>query len=576
MGLETIDWLVIAGFLLLVLGLGLSYTRQAGQNTESFFLGGRNLPWWIAGTSMVATTFAADTPLLITEIVATHGIGGNWLWWNGMIGGMLTVFFFAKLWRRANIVTDVELVELRYDGKPAAWLRGFKSLYLGVLLNAVIIAWVNLALMALLEVFFGFDDREQLLYAGLAMALVAAYSSMSGLMGVAITDFLQFAVAMVGCVVLAVVVLQAPEVGGLDGLRERLPEDTFRFFPTFGEASGAGGFALGFAAFFSFVGVQWWASWYPGAEPGGGGYVAQRMMSARTESDAIKASLLFQVAHYALRPWPWILVALAALALYPDLAPADKKLGYVMAMKDFLPPGLKGLLLAAFFAAYMSTISTQLNWGASYLVNDLYQRFVAPGASAKQLVRASRAATVAMMVAGLAMTTQVRTLEGAFQFMISCGAGLGMVLILRWYWWRVNAWSELTATLAPFVPMALLAQFAPDMASEHKLFVTVAFVTAAWLAATFATRPTPLPHLMRFYERVRPQGAWEPVRQALGAPKKPSEVPRLMAQWGAGIAAGYSCLFLIGEVLFGGWGMAALYAGVALASMAYLRQALRA
>lgn len=585
MALATIDWVVIIGFLLLIVGIGLSYTGKAGKNMESFFLGGRNLPWWIAGTSMVATTFAADTPLLITELVAKDGISGNWLWWNGLIGGILTTFFFAKLWRRANIVTDVEFTELRYTGKPAAFLRGFKAIYLGMFLNAVIIAWVNLALMALIEVFFNVPKENLLGYVAIAMIIVALYSSLSGLLGVAITDFIQFIIAMTGCITLAVIVVNSEKIGGISGLQAKLPEDVFNFFPNFsffGEASVADTakvYTIGFASFFAFVGMQWWASWYPGAEPGGGGYVAQRMMSAKSESDATKATLLFQIAHHALRPWPWIIVALCAIVLYPELPEADKKLGYVMAMKEFLPDGLKGLLLVAFFAAYMSTISTQLNWGSSYLINDFYNRFMEPEANQRQLVRASRVATVLMMLIGLLVTSQIQTLEKAFIFMIDCGAGLGMVLILRWYWWRINAWSEIAATLTPFIPFSIITYYNsayPDDAIgfPYGFFITVGFTTVAWLAVTFLTAPTETSILNKFYQRIEPEGAWDIVRNRLGMPKKPSELPSLFLKWLAGIALVYSFLFFAGKVIFGDYSTALIYLAVFGGSAFYLSKKL--
>jgi len=426
MELQTLDWIIIAIFLVLILGIGLSYTRQAGKNVENFFLGGRKLPWWLAGTSMVATTFAADTPLLVTELVAKNGVSGNWLWWNGLIGGMLATFFFAHFWRKANIVTDVELSELRYSGKPAAFLRGFKAVYLGIFLNSVVIAWVNVALGALLHVFFGIPESQLIFYLAGAMFLVMIYSSLSGLLGVVITDFIQFFIAMTGCIVLAVLVVNSEQIGGISGLQEKLPAATFQFFPSIEfstqsivETSQVLGISL--ATFFAFVGVQWWASWYPGAEPGGGGYVAQRMMSAKNEEHAVKATLFFQIAHYALRPWPWIMVGLCALVLYPDLGVSDKKLGYALAMQEFLPTGLKGLLLVAFFAAYMSTISTQLNWGT---------RFFRPDANQKELVMASRVNTFLLMLVALVVTAQIETLEAAFKFMIGCGAGLGAVVLV--------------------------------------------------------------------------------------------------------------------------------------------------
>ncbi|OQY52538.1 MAG: sodium:proline symporter [Candidatus Parabeggiatoa sp. nov. 2] len=563
MELQILDWLIIVLFLVLILGIGLTYTKQAGKNIESFFLGGRNLPWWIAGTSMVATTFAADTPLLITELVAKNGVSGNWLWWNGLIGGMLATFFFAKFWRKANIITDVELTELRYSGKPAAFLRGFKAVYLGIFMNAVIIAWVNVALGALLHIFFNIPEEQLIFYLAGAMFLVMIYSSLSGLLGIAITDFIQFIVAMTGCIVLAFVVVGSEQIGGIAGLQEKLPAATFDFFPalefsTQSLAETTQVLSIGFATFLAFVAVQWWASWYPGAEPGGGGYVAQRMMSAKNEDHAIKATLFFQIAHYALRPWPWILVGLCALVLYPDLPEADKKLGYALAMKEFLPTGLKGLLLVAFFAAYMSTISTQLNWGTSYIVNDLYSRFIRPEATQKQLVLASRISTFLLMLVALIVTSQIQTLESAFKFMIECGAGLGAVLILRWYWWRINAWSEIVATVAPFVVFTI-TKFYLELAFPYSLFVTVGFTTVAWLIATLVTQPTDLQVLKKFYSRIQPEGFWQPVAKHLDVSAKKSNLPQLFACWLLGIGLGYAGLFGLGALIFADWQGAMIY-----------------
>jgi Na+/proline symporter len=579
MELNWIDWAVIIAFLLVSLGIGLRYAKQAGKGVENFFLGGRNLPWWIAGTSMVATTFAADTPLLVTELVAKNGISGNWLWWNFLIGGMLSTFFFADLWRRANIITDVELVEKRYSGKPAAFLRGFKAVYLGIFMNAVIIAWVNLALGALLKIFFNISDNELLWWVGAAMLMVVAYSSLSGLMGVAITDFVQFIIAMSGCILLAVLVIGSEKIGGISGMKAQLPEWTLHFFPSldFSSSSAASttakAFSLGLGSFLAYVGMQWWASWYPGAEPGGGGYIAQRMMSAKNEEHAVKAMLLFQIAHYALRPWPWILVGLCALVLYPELPEADKKLGYVLAMKDFLPAGLRGLLLVAFLAAYMSTVSTQLNWGASYIINDLYKRFIRPEASQAQFVKASRLTTFLLMIVSLIITSQIETLAGAFNFMIECGAGLGLVLILRWYWWRVNAWSEIAATLAPFIGYSV-SRYVFHMEFPDSFFLTISFTTVVWLAVTFLTPPTDRTHLQQFYRDVRPQGAWKPIADSLQMPVE-NKLPVLFAKWGTGLLLCYSALFGIGKAVLLEWPAAAVYGLVFVAAALLLNRLLK-
>ncbi|MDX5346659.1 MAG: Na+:solute symporter [Hymenobacteraceae bacterium] len=553
MTLQTIDWIIIIAFLALIVGVGVSFTNKASGSLANYFLGGRNLSWWVAGTSMVATTFAADTPLAVTELVAKNGIAGNWLWWNMLLGGMLTTFFFARLWRRAGILTDLEFIEMRYHGKPAAFLRGFRSVYMGIFMNSLIIGWVNVALMSIIEVFFGVPKSEQIMYVGLAMVLVVTYSSLSGLLGVAITDVIQFVIAMTGCIILAYLVVNSTEIGGIVGLKEKLPEWSLSYFPKIGDAASAtdvaGTLTLSIGAFLAFTTMQWWASWYPGAEPGGGGYIAQRMMSAKNEKHAIYATLFFQVAHYCIRPWPWILVALCAVVLYPELSADDKKLGYVMAMKDFLPPGLKGLLLVAFFAAYMSTISTQLNWGASYLINDLYHRFINPQAENKQLVLASRIVTLVLMLLSLWVTTLITSISAVWTFIIECGAGLGLVLILRWYWWRINAWSEIVATIAPFVGYAF-SKYVLGWEFPNSFFLTVGFTTLAWLVATFVTRPTSLQRLQHFYQKVQPEGAWRPVRESLELEKPRTKVPVLLATWLCAILMTYSTLFLLGDLIF--------------------------
>ena len=558
--LVTLDWVVIIVFFVLIISVGLSYAKRAGKNMDSFFLGGRNLPWYVAGISMVATTFAADTPLAVTELVGKNGISGNWLWWNFLAGGMLTTFFFANLWRRAEVLTEVELIELRYAGKPAAFLRGFKALYLGVFMNVLIIAWVNVALMALLQVFFEMPQMEALGYTALAMVFVAVYSSVSGLIGIAITDMIQFVIAMVGCVILAVLVVQSEQIGGISGLKTQLPDWSLSFFPEISNEKGGAGKSLviGVGAFLAYTSVQWWASWYPGAEPGGGGYVAQRMMSAKDEKHAIYATLFFQIAHYCIRPWPWIIVGLCAIVLYPDLGEADKKLGFVMAMKDFLPAGLKGLLLIAFFAAYMSTISTQLNWGASYVVNDFYHRFLDNTATDKTLVRVARITTVLLMFLGLAVSTQITSISGVWAFIIECGAGLGLVLILRWYWWRINAWSEITATIAPFLAFAV-TKFGMGMAFPESFFYTVGFTTVAWLVVTFFTEPTKDEKLTSFYLKVQPDGWWEPIKQRTNLAAKESNLGGLFLCWISALIMTYSVLFCIGKLIFMEWNSALMW-----------------
>ena len=577
MTLAFLDWIIIVAYLILAFGIGFLYKNQASKSLSDFFLGGRNLPWYIAGISMVATTFAADTPLWVTEVIAQHGVSGNWLWWNMLIGGMLTTFFFAKLWRRAEVVTELEFIELRYSGKPAAFLRGFKSVYMGIFLNAIVIGWVNVALASILKVFFDIPDEIVIWVIAGAMVFVAIYSTLSGLLGVAMTDFAQFFIAMAGCIILAIVVLNTDKVGGIPGLKAQLPAWRFNFFPKINTGSVAediGTFSVTVAAFLTFGLVQWWASWYPGAEPGGGGYIAQRMMSAKDEKNAIYATLFFQVAHYCLRPWPWIIVGLCTLVLYPDLPIEDAGQGFVMAMKDYLPPGLKGLLLVAFLSAYMSTISTQLNWGSSYLTNDLYKRFFKQSKEneteedeQKDYVQKARLFTVLIMLVALFATTQISSIDTAAKFMIECGAGLGMVLILRWYWWRINAWSEITASIAPFLGY-FISNYLLALDYPFNFLFTVGFSTIFWLIATFVTVPTDEETLQNFYNKVKPDGGWSKFRK----PEDPkTKLAPLFICWISSIVMVYSILFSIGDFIFLNFEDAVLEFSIAVISFLMLR-----
>ena len=570
MTLTWIDWLIVAAYLALSFGIAIRYTRRAGTSTSEFFKAGSDMPWWLAGTSLVATTFAADTPLAVTELVARNGIAGNWLWWNAVAGGILTVFFFARLWRRSGVMTDVEFVELRYAGRPAALLRGIKAVYFGLLMNCIIIGWVSLAMETVLKVLFpalgegsinvlGIGMSPALGVTALLVLMVAVYSLMSGLWGVTVTDVFQFAIAMGGSFILAFVALGRPEIGGLAGLRAKLPEETFRMLPTLGDAAQtAGVLALTPLAFVAYIGVQWWSSWYPGAEPGGGGYVAQRFLSAKDERHAMFAALWFTIAHYCLRPWPWIIVALASMVMYPGLEVPRE--GFVMVMRDVLPAGLIGLLFAAFLAAFMSTIATQLNWGTSYLVNDLWRRFVRPNGDEKYYVRVSRWMTLVLALVGIVITTQLDTIAGAWELILSASAGLGLVLILRWYWWRVNAWSELTATVVPiFIAvvagiMGAAGQKLPGFSNPFptNLFFVVAVTTVAWLVATFVTRPTDAARLDEFYRRVRPAGpGWGPVATRNPTVQPTERLGPLFVNWFVGIALVYSTLFGVGYLMFG-------------------------
>lgn len=557
------DWLIVGIYFLISLGIGLYMRRRAGRSTGDFFLGGRKLPWYIAGTSMVATTFAADTPLAVTELVAEGGISGNWLWWNMLFGGMLTVFFFARLWRRAGIMTDCEFVAIRYSGPQASFLRGFRAIYTGIFMNVIVIAWVNLAMVKILKVmfpellFFGNEGIDvfglflssHLLWVGALMLFVAVYSSLSGMWGISLTDTFQFVIAMAGCIVLAIVVVNQPEIGGLKGLRNALPAEYFSYFPVLGDAAdGVNILKMSAVAMIAYLGVQWWASWYPGAEPGGGGYVAQRIMSAKNETHGLLATLWFQIAHFTIRPWPWIIAALAALVLYPD-AP-DKGATFVMLIRDYMPVGLMGLLLAAFFAAYMSTLASQTNWGTSYIINDLFRPFIKPNADEKYYVRVSRITTFVLLFFSLIVTTQFDKISDAWKFILSCSGGIGLVLILRWYWWRINAWSEIAAMLAPYAVYPIL--LAKGVSFETGLIIIVAWSSLVWIIVTFVTKPVSDEKLSAFYRKIHPGGpGWKPI-----ALKNPDVVPdsgmkQWFINWLAGCVLVISFLFGTGYILFG-------------------------
>jgi solute:Na+ symporter, SSS family len=574
MGLAVVDWVIVAAYLALALWIGIRFRGTASKNLEGFFLGGRNLPWYIAGVSMVATTFAADTPLAVTELVGNKGIAGNWLWWNFLMGGMLTTFFFARLWRRSGVVTEVELIELRYGGKPAQFLRSFKAVYLGLIMNVLVMGWVNVAFITILQVFFGITDTATLFaITGGVMLLTALYSSLSGLLGVAMTDFIQFFIAITGCVILAVFVVNSDKIGGIDGLIEKLPAQSLDFFPSFSNDEGlASTLTIAVGSFFAYIGVMWWSSWYPGQEPGGGGYIAQRMMSAKNEKHSLMATLFFQVAHYCLRPWPWIIVGLCALVLYPDLSGDDKRFGFVYAMNDFLPAGLKGLLFVAFLAAYMSTISTQLNWGASYLVNDVYKRFLRPKSTDKQQVMASRVTSMLLMVVSLWATTYITSIKSVWEFVMEAGAGLGLVLILRWYWWRINAWSEIAATVTPFIVYGVLQFYKADwgVVFPNSFFFTVGITTVVWIVVTFITKPESNGTLQNFYKRTQPGGWWGKFINTSAIEYKKISHAYLWLCWAMGVVFTYSILFLTGKILFHQWHEVVLYATTALISFVML------
>lgn len=561
MALTWLDWAIITAYFSVSILLGLAFSSRGGRSVQDFFLSGRSLPWWLAGTSMVATTFAADTPLAVAGFVATQGIAGNWIWWSAATGSMLTVFFFARLWRRAGILTDVELAELRYSGRPAAILRGFRALYLGIPINCVVMAWVNLAMAKILAVTLGWDRMTAVM---ISLGITGIYSAVAGLWGVVVTDLFQFVFAMAGSIALAWFALRLPEVGGVTGLVDQLPPAAIQFFPSFTDTSAhevAGLATLPLASFLAFVGVQWWSSWYPGQEPGGGGYVAQRMMSAKDERHSFLATLWFTIAHYCVRPWPWILVGLASMVLYPGIA--DKESGYVMVLRDHLPAGWRGMLLAAFFAAYMSTIGSQLNWGTSYIVNDWYRRFVRVGAAERHYVWVSRVVTLGLMMASGVVTYHLESIRQAWEFVLESGAGIGLVLILRWYWWRINAWSEIAAMIGSAIGYAAMKTFT-SLVFPESLFVLVAWTTVCWLTVTWLTPAEPDAHLIAFYKRTRPEGpGWAHIAVRAGG-AAPLSLGGLVLDWIAGTALVYATLLGMGALIFYGIASALPYFAVSI------------
>lgn len=499
-----LDYLIMALYLAMLIGVAIIAKRRGQESLEDFFTGGKDLPWWLIGVSMVATTFAADTPLAVTGIVASEGIAGNWIWWNFMFSGLFTVFLYAKLWKRADVITDVEFIELRYGGKPASILRGFRALYLAFPINCIILGWVTVGMAKVLTVVTGADQWAIIVF---LYGLIGIYIAFSGLWGVVVTDFIQFIIAMGGSILLAW--LAVDSVGGLDQLHAKLIAEY-----------GANSWVLEFnpitspkimlATALVWVGMMWWASWYPGSEPGGGGYIAQRMFSAKDEKNAVGGTLLFNIAHFALRPWPWILVALVSLVVYPNIA--DKETGYPLLMLELLPAGLLGLLAVAFLSAFVSTVSTHLNWGASYVVNDFYKRYLKPPEefnteqqAQQHYVWISRLATLLMMITAVIVSYFFDTVKGGWEAILSIGAGTGLVFMLRWFWWRINAWSEITAMITAAIGSFLAPELGYDDFASKMIFTTI-FSTICWISVTFLTRPESDQTLQTFFNRVRPGG----------------------------------------------------------------------
>ncbi len=554
MQLTPLDWIVVALYFAFNIGIGFYYKSRAGSSVNEFFLSGRNVPWWLAGTSMVATTFAADTPLAVTGMVAKGGIAGNWLWWCFVASGMMTVFFYARLWRRSGVMTDVEFAEIRYSGRPAAFLRGFRALYLGIPINCIILGWVNKAMVDILMLILGVTKVQALIIVIGMIALTAGISTLSGLWGVLVTDMFQFVIKMSMVIALAVFAVRA--VGGIDQMKIKLlaidatrgnQGSVLSFIPDLDSAW------MPMITFFVYISLNWWATWYPGAEPGGGGYIAQRMFCAKDEKNSLLATLWFNIAHYAVRPWPWVLVALTSLILFPGLK--DPETGYIRVMIAYLPPSLRGLMVAAFAAAYMSTIATQLNWGASYIVNDFYRRFLKPKADDRHYVVVAQLATILLTFVSAGVTFYMDSIAGAWKLLIVTGAGTGSVLLFRWYWWRINAWSEVSAMIAAFiVSVTLQAGFHMDTDKPvdfaYVMMITVGITTVVWLATTFLTKPEPDDVLVAFYRRTRPSFlGWQPIAR-LAPDVKPSRNGLYnFLDWISGCALIYGVLFGVGKLL---------------------------
>ena len=577
MNVTILDWGIIAAFFIISLWIGLFSAKEAGTSAKEFFLSGRNMPWWLLGVSMVATTFSADTPNLVTDMVRKNGVAGNWAWWAFLLTGMLTVFVYAKLWRRSEATTDLEFYEMRYSGKGAAFLRAFRAIYLGVFFNVVIMATVSLAAIKIGGVMLGLTPVQTLLIASI---VTVVYSSLGGLKGVLLTDFFQFFIAMIGSFGAAYYVLDLPEIGSLSNLlSHEVVATKLNFLPDFSNPN------VYVPIFILPIAIQWWATWYPGAEPGGGGYIAQRMLSAKDEKNAIGATLFFNIAHYALRPWPWIIVALASLVIFPTISdlqtafphiPVDKlgdDLAYP-AMLSFLPTGLIGIVLASLIAAVMSTLSTHLNWGSSYVVNDFYLRFIKPEATDKQLVAVGRISTVVLMALSAILALALSSALDAFNILLQIGAGTGLIFILRWFWWRINAYTEISAMAISFAVAIFFEVINPKMGwidipaeeSYMKLVYSVTITTIGWLLVTFLTQPEKDEVLLSFYRKVTPASyGWKKLLDRYPAEKE--EKGHLGKEIGlmiVGTFMVYAALFSTGFFIYGNMVAGFVAAAIAL------------
>lgn len=572
MHLTTLDWVIVIVSISICFLPPLILSRRASKNTAEFFTSGRAAPWWLIGISMVATTFSTDTPNLVTNIVRNNGVAGNWVWWAFLLTGMMTVFFYARLWRRSRVLTDLEFYELRYAGKPASFVRGFRAIYLGLFFNCVIMASVNLAAAKIANVILGWPMTRTLIICSI---INVTFAALAGLWGVLVVDLIQFGIAMTGAFSAAIFALKQPEIGGLSGLFSKLDARSISLLPDFGN------WTVALSIFIIPVAVQWWSVWYPGAEPGGGSYIAQRMLAARSEKDALSGTLFFNFAHYALRPWPWILVALCSFIIYPSLTDIQKAfpgvdprlIGNDMAypaMLRFLPPGFLGIMVAGLLAAYISTLVTHLNWGSSYVVHDFYRRFIKPGADEKHYVAAGRVMTVILMVLASLLTFVLESAKASFDLMLSIGAGTGLIYLLRWFWWRINAWSEIAAMASSFsvaVYFFIRGKMGQPVPQHISLLVTIAFTTVVWLVVTYLTRPVSREKLISFYQLVKPAGpGWNKIRQEVGLEGSPDSLTLSFAGWVAGCLFVYSALFGTGAYIYSRWPLAIFWTVLFVAS----------
>jgi Na+/proline symporter len=563
MNFTALDWSAIAAYLLITLLLGLYFKSRSGKSVDEYFVSGRDVSWWLAGTSMVATTFAADTPLVVTGIVYSQGVAGNWLWWSFLLSGMMTVFLFARLWRRSGLLTDVQFAEMRYSGKPAAFLRGFRAIYLGLLMNCIILGWVTKAMTSIVAVTLGISDQRALaICIFFLIPFTGFYVALGGLWGVLWTDVFQFVLKM--GIVIAVAFYAVKAIGGMDVMLAKLAamqaasggthSNPVALFPDFSRGlTGEAIWTYPVITFLVNIGLQWWAFWYPGAEPGGGGYIAQRIFSAKDERNGLLSVLWFNIAHYALRPWPWILTGLTVIVLYPGLAQPER--GYMMVLNNHLPHAWRGVAIAGFLAAFMSTVATQLNWGASYLVSDFYRRFVKKDASDAHYVSMSRVATVILVIFAAWISWELTSISGGWQAVLEIGAGTGLVYLLRWYWWRINAWSEISAMACSLVVTLLLNKLHPFTGSAPVLFAKTALATTVittfvWVIVTFMTQPESEAVLRDFYRKVRPDvRGWGPIARLEPQIQPVRDVGRNLIAWVLGCGMVYLALFGLGKII---------------------------